>query len=222
MFGMIALKLVVGLLGLLLVVRLIGKKSLSEITPFDLIYTLVLGGILEESLYDDKVNIGHLLLALALWALMIYIIEQVVQKNERINRWIKGEAAVLVKNGVLNLKEISKNHIEMEQLREMLRQAECFSLENAKHVVLENAGQISVLKESEDNKVMTILLVDQGNIQKKVLQTHGLKESWLREKLKEEGHTNLEDIVYVEWSEERGFYVVTKSETEHRIYRIDG
>ena len=40
----------------------------------------------------------------------------------------------------------------MEQLRAILRQQECFSLENAKHVILENAGQMSVLKKSDDDK----------------------------------------------------------------------
>lgn len=40
----ITMKLVFGLIGLLLVVRLFGKKSMSEVTPFDLVYTLVLGG----------------------------------------------------------------------------------------------------------------------------------------------------------------------------------
>lgn len=56
MFSMIAVKLVIGLITFLLVVRLTGKKSLSQVAPFDLIYTLVLGGILEESIYDDAVH----------------------------------------------------------------------------------------------------------------------------------------------------------------------
>ncbi|MBZ1528162.1 DUF421 domain-containing protein [Leuconostoc mesenteroides] len=218
----IALKLIVGLLGLLVVVRLLGKKAISEITPFDLIYTLVLGGILEESIYDDKVNIGHLLFALFLWATMIYIIELVVQKNEKINRWLKGEPAVLIRDGVLNLKEISGNHIEMEQLRTMLRQQQCFSLENAKHTVLENAGQISVLKKSEEDKVMSLMLVDQGRIQYRVLQTHELEKSWLMENLEKEGYTMLRDILYVEWSEEKGFYILTNDDVINTTYRIDG
>ncbi|WP_285299792.1 DUF421 domain-containing protein [Lactiplantibacillus plantarum] len=218
----IALKLIVGLLGLLVVVRLLGKKAISEITPFDLIYTLVLGGILEESIYDDKVNIGHLLFALFLWATMIYIIERVVQKNEKINRWLKGEPSVLIRDGVLNLKEISGNHIEMEQLRTMLRQQQCFSLENAKHTVLENAGQISVLKKSEEDKVMSLMLVDQGRIQYRVLQTHELEKSWLMENLDKEGYTMLRDILYVEWSEEKGFYILTNDDVINTTYRIDG
>lgn len=222
MFLLIALKLIVGLIGLLLVARLLGKKAMSEITPFDLIYTLVLGGILEESIYDDAINVGHLLFALALWAVMIYIIETVVQKNETINRWIKGEPSILIRNGVVNLKELSRNHIEMEQLRTMLRQQQCFSLENAKHAVLENAGQVSVLKQSEENKVLTILLVDQGHIQHKVLQSHELEESWLMENLNKKGYTTLQDIFYVEWSEEKGFYILTTADTKNTLYRIDG
>lgn len=219
---LIALKLVFGLLGLLLVVRLIGKKSLSNITPFDLVYTLVLGGILEESIYDDKVNIGHLLFALSLWAVMIYFIERVVQRNDRVNRLLKGEPSILLKNGQMNVKELSKNHIEMEQLRTMLRQQQCFSLENAHHVVLENAGQISVIKKSEDDKVMSIMVIDEGVIQDRVLQTNELEKIWLIENLKQEGYVSLESILYAEWSEEKGFYVVTGSDVLNQTYRIDG
>lgn len=222
MFLTIALKILVGLLGLLIVVRVLGKKAMSEITPFDLIYTLVLGGILEESLYDDKVNVGHLLFAIALWAFLIYFIEKIVQKNEKINRWLKGEPSVLIKDGILNLKELTRNHIEMEQLRTMSRQQQCFSLENAKHVVLENAGQISVIVHSTEDKVLSIMLVDQGHIQKEVLKTHQLSKDWLIENLKKAGHETLKKLVYVEWSEEKGFYVITTGDTHSAVYRIDG
>lgn len=91
MYVQIASKLIVGLISLLIVIRLLGKKTLSEITPFDLIYTLVLGGILEEALYDDKIHVGHFLFAVILWGIMIYLIETVVQKNDKASNWfLKG------------------------------------------------------------------------------------------------------------------------------------
>ena len=52
----IASKLFFGLLALLVVTRLLGKKEMSQLTPFDFIYSIVLGGILEESIYDNKVS----------------------------------------------------------------------------------------------------------------------------------------------------------------------
>lgn len=222
MLLMITLKLIIGLFALLLVVRLIGKKSLSEITPFDLIYTLVLGGILEESIYDDKINISHLLIGIAVWGIMIYLVEIVVQKNEHINRWVKGEPAILIRDGVLNLKELNRNQIEMEQLRELARQHQCFSLENAKHIILENAGQVSVITHSSGDKVLSIMLVDQGKIQNRVLESHDLSEAWLMKELHQLGFNTLDSLLYAEWSKEKGFHVITKDDAVEKDYRIDG
>lgn len=218
----ISLKLVFGLVSLMLVTRVLGKKALADVTPFDLIYTLVLGGILEESIYDDKLNIGHLVFALFLWAALIYIIERIVQKNTRVSRLLKGEPSVIIRDGVINLKALSKNHIEMEQLRTMLRQQQCFSLENAKHVILESAGQVSVLKKSQEDSYISLMLVDHGIIQDRVLETHGLTRKWLLDNLNKEGYTILHEIIYVEWSTEKAFYILTNHDVMNKDYCIDG
>lgn len=218
----ISLKLVFGLVSLMLVTRVLGKKALADVTPFDLIYTLVLGGILEESIYDDKLNIGHLVFALFLWAALIYIIERIVQKNTRVSRLLKGEPSVIIRDGVINLKALSKNHIEIEQLRTMLRQQQCFSLENAKHVILESAGQFSVLKKSQEDSYISSMLVDNGIIQDRVLETHGLTRKWLLDNLNKEGYTILHEIIYVEWSTEKAFYILTNHDVTNKDYCIDG
>lgn len=222
MFVLIATKLAIGLAALLVVVRLLGKKSMSEITPFDLVYMLVLGGILEESVYDDTVNVGHLLFGIAVWACLIFLVEKVVQKSRAVNRLVKGEPSILVKDGVVNLKELNRNQIELEQLRELSRQHQCFSLENAKHIILENAGQVSLVVKSEEDKVLALMLVDRGQIQVPVLETHNLTTVWLKENLINQGYQSLDDLVYVEWSEEKGFYIVTKNDVTSKVYRIDG
>lgn len=218
----ISLKLVFGLVSLMLVTRVLGKKALADVTPFDLIYTLVLGGILEESIYDDKLNIGHLVFALFLWAALIYIIERIVQKNTRVSRLLKGEPSVIIRDGVINLKALSKNHIEMEQLRTMLRQQQCFSLENAKHVILESAGQVSVLKKSQEDSYISLMLVDHGIIQDRVLETHSLTRKWLLDNLIKESYTILHEIIYVEWSAEKAFYILTHHDVMNKDYCIDG
>ena len=217
----IASKLVVGLIGLLLVTRLLGKKTLSEITPFDLIYTLVLGGILEESLYDDKINVLHFLFAVALWEIMIYLLETVVQKKDKVNNFIKGIPSVLIYEGELNLSEIKSNHIEMEQLRSMLRSQNCFSLRMVKYAVLEIGGSVSVMKESEGNEEFSYLLVDEKVIEMNTLQSIGKDKKWLTESLKEKGYPNLEDIVYAEWSPKQGLYVKTYQQSEKKQIKLE-
>ncbi len=219
MYLQIALKLVIGMIGLLTVVRLLGKKSLSEATPFDLIYTLVLGGLLEESIYDDKVNPLHLLLAIALWGVTVYFIETIVQKNIKTNKVVKGEPSILIFDGELNLEEIKKNHISMDQLRALLRQQNCYSVQNAQFVIMEVGGQVTVVKNGQEDG-LSFQLIESGRIEEPVLQTIGKDRQWLLNELKKEGKT-LQEIVYAEWSFSGGLFIKTYEQSKQEIYRLD-
>lgn len=219
MYLQIALKLVIGMIGLLTVVRLLGKKSLSDATPFDLIYTLVLGGLLEESIYDDKVNPLHLLLAIALWGMTVYFIETIVQKNIKTNKVVKGEPSILIFDGELNLEEIKKNHISMDQLRSLLRQQNCYSIQNAQFVIMEVGGQVTVVKNGQEDG-LSFQLIERGRIEEPVLQTIGKDRQWLLNELKKEGKT-LQEIVYAEWSFSGGLFIKTYEQSKQEIYRLD-
>lgn len=217
----IGVKLVAGLIGLFVVTRLVGKKALSEFTPFDFIYALVLGGILEESIYDDEVNILHLFFALAIWGILIYLMEAMVQKIEFLKTWVEGKPSVLIVNGRLNYGELKRNNIEMEQLRGMLRQQGMFSLRAVRHCVMEVDGNVSLKEQGDVEDVFTYLLLDEGSMEDAVLETIGKDENWLLKSMAETGYTDMKKIVYVEWSEEQGFYVITDDEVVDREMHIE-
>lgn len=104
----IALKLVIGLIGLIVITRLLGKKEMSQVTPFDFIYALVLGGILEEGIYDKKVSIWQILFAIGVWGLSIYAIEVYSQKRDGMKNLIKGKPAIIIRNGKLDYRQMKK------------------------------------------------------------------------------------------------------------------
>lgn len=216
----ITIKVICGLLALLLVVRLLGKKELSQITPFDLVYLLVLGGLLEESIYDDLVTVWEVLYAIALWATLIFIIELIVRRFDKLRTVIKGEPSIIIKDGELDVKALKKNKLESEQLRTMLRQQGLFSLQDVKYAVLEPSGQLSILKDELSSPVtanmlsinpkkatITHLLVDEGRIEKKALNHIQKDEKWLQTQLAENGYKDLSKIYYAEWSKVDGFVV---------------
>lgn len=221
MYVSIITKMIAGFVGLLVIIRVVGKKSFSHITPYDLIYTLVLGGIIAPALYNQEVHIGHILFAMAIWGLLIYVIETLVQKNNNFTKQIKGKPAVLIEDGQLNLVELHKNHLEMEQLRALLRTQNCFSLENAEFALLEISGSLSVIQKSENKSVPTYLLINERKIQEHALHSIGKNKEWLMTHLKKEGYTNLKEIVYAEWSEKNGLYVKKYSDSKHNRPRID-
>lgn len=234
MYMEIASKLFFGLLALLLITRLLGKKEMSQLTPFDFIYSIVLGGILEESIYDDKVNPLHVWFAVAVWGSLLYIIEKLSQKYDKFRILLKGETSILIKDGEFNIDELNKNHLEMEQLRIMLRQQGVFSLSEVCDLFLEPGGTVSLKKYAKYDSVtpdmmnlnpkdesINFLFVDEGQINEGILKYAGKSKEWLYDSLAEEGYANLRKVLYAEWSETNGFYIKGYSKNKDDIKKVN-
>ena len=221
----IGIKLVFGLVALLVVTRLLGKKEMSQLTPFDFIYSIVLGGILEESIYDDKVSGLHVWFAAAVWGIMLYGIEKLSKSYDKFRILVKGETSILIRDGEFNIKELDKNHLEMEQLRVMLRQQGVFSLREVRDLYLEPGGTVSLRKYAKQDNVtpsmlgiepedesLNFLFIDEGEINEAILKYTGKSKEWLYDELQKEGYGNIKEILYAEWSETDGFFIKTYNE----------
>lgn len=227
MYLEIASKLFFGLIALIALTRLLGKKTMSQLTPFDFVYAVVLGGLLEETIYAKETNVTHLWFAIALWGIMMYLIEKGTGKFDILRIWIKGEPSIMMKNGVFNTDELRKSKLDMEQLRTVLRQQGIFDINEVKDIVLETSGKFSVnpykkqgsvtpemlgLDPTEDH--LSYLFVDKGDLNKNMLERLDKSEDWLSEQLKEKGYPALKDLLYVDWSPENGFRVKTRKDQE--------
>ena len=214
------MKLVIGLTALMVVIRLLGKKHLAEMTPYDIIYLIVFGGILDSTLYDNKISIRMFLFSLAVWAAAIFTVEKLVAEFNPLRILIKGEADQLISNGKINRKAFKKNQLEMEQVRSMLRHQGIFSLREVRDMYIEPGGQISINSfakyksiEAKDFDIETreeepsVLLIDEGEIKPEVLNAIGKTEEWLKKGIKEEGYNNIHEILYCEWSVTEGFFI---------------
>ncbi|WP_046173662.1 DUF421 domain-containing protein [Domibacillus indicus] len=226
-YAQIALKLLIGLFALILITRLLGKKEMSQLTPFDFIYALVLGGILEESIYDDKVSIWQVLFAVAVWGTAIYVIEVLTEKKRSIRKLLKGSPSLIIRNGELDLEQIRKNHLDIEQIRTMLRQQGIFSLREVRDLYLEPGGSISVNKHAASEAVTpdllnidapdkdpSYLLIEDGEVREEQLYFAGKTAGWLYDELTGKGYSGPGDILYAEWSEAEGFYIKTFKESQ--------
>lgn len=92
-------------------------NELSQLTAFDFIYSVILDGILEESIYDDKVTAFHVWFAAVLWRVMLFFIEKLLKRYDKVRVLPRGEKSILIQDGEFNVKESEVNHLKMEQLR---------------------------------------------------------------------------------------------------------
>lgn len=219
--GMIAVKLVAGFLGLWIMTRVLGKKEISQLTPFDFVSSLMLSELVGNTVYQEDVHLGQLLFSLAIWFILSYVFEKVTQYARKTRGPLEGSPSILIRNGEVDIKEMKKNRLDFEQLLMMLRQKDIFSVREVSYAIFETNGSLSVLKHSDYEAVqksdlsisegepgMTYNLLEKGRINDDGLKTLGKDRAWLMQQLRGSGYTDLEELAYVEWQEGRGLYIM--------------
>ncbi|MFP4015983.1 MAG: DUF421 domain-containing protein [Halanaerobiales bacterium] len=216
----ITIKLVAGFILLFTVTKLIGKTQINQITPFDYISALVMGELLGNAIYDNKISIIYVFYTLILWGLLVLLIEIVSQKVIKTRGVLEGNPAILIRNGIIDQKMLKKNKLNINTLQEMLRQKDVFTIREVEYAILESSGTLSVLKKSwaletsrDDFDLpvkpvnLAVTLIIDGQILWDNLESTDRNINWLKKEIEKEGYQDIEDIFYAEWLEQSGLFM---------------
>lgn len=207
MYTDIALKLIIGMLGVLFFLRVSGKAQMAQITPLDTVSAFVIGALVGGVIYNPDMDAWHLIFALLLWTLFNLLIRYCL-RFRLLRRIIKGDSVYIVKGGVLNLKVFRRNLLEMEQLRTLLRSQGVFSMFDVDDVRFETNGGVTVSTRGETSE--SYLLVNNGTVLDSSLHNAGRDRKWLAGQLGRFGFDDVRGLYCVEWTPGKGFYIVSR------------
>ena len=228
MFGFeikqITIELIIGFIALLVVSRVIRKTQIKQLTPFDFISAIVLGELLGNAVYDTDVKIWSVIYALILWSVLMLIVEIITQKFNKSRKVIEGEPAIIIRHGQIDYKVIKREKLDINNLLSMLRQKNCFSIREVEYAILEQGGDISILKKSEyDNPksqdlnlpfkpvFLPVSLILDGVVLKENLEAVGFDEEWLIKQVKNSGLKNIKEVFFAEWKEDEGIHIIPRN-----------
>ena len=216
----ITLELIVGFLTLLLVLKFLGKIQFSQITPFDFITGLVMGNFVGDAVFDEKIDITEIVYSIVLWGLLIYCVENLTQKYTTLRVMFEGKPTLLIKKGEILYKNLRKNHVDLNELQQLLRKQGYFSIYEAEYVILERDGQVSVvpkhkygaptkqdLKIPEKKLNLPFAFIMDGKLIKRNLSEAGFNEDWLKKQLSQKNINDYKEVLYAEWEEDRGLNI---------------
>ena len=205
-YGAIAMKLIVGMIGILAFLRITGKAQMGQLTPLDTVSAFVIGALVGGVFYNPDMTIWHLIFALAVWTAFNMLV-RFAMRSAYLRHLIKGESVFLVKDGVLNFRNFKRNSLEMEQFRLMLRQKGIFSMFDVDDVLFEANGAVTVL--SPGQTAYSVLLVNNGEIVESSLAQFNHTQEWVQKAIKRNGFRSPSELFCMEWTPRKGFYFVT-------------
>ena len=124
--------------------RLLGKKHVGEMGPFDLVILLILSESVQNSLVaDDKSVTGGLIVATTLFGIS-QLVGFLSWKSKKAERFIEGTPRILVRNGHVYAEALAREQLSHSELLEALRREGCTSVSKVRYAMLENDGAITI------------------------------------------------------------------------------
>ncbi|MFS9094021.1 DUF421 domain-containing protein [Streptococcus timonensis] len=196
-FATIAIKLALGLLSLVFVINVTGKGNLAPNSAVDQIQNFVLGGIIGGVIYNSSITIIQYVTILIIWTILILLLKWLNTNVSFIKQLIDGNPTIIIKNGKLDSEACRSKGLAATDVALKLRAQGIFQLKDVKRAVIEQNGQLIVVKMGDENPKYPI--ITDGVVQVEILETIGKSEEWLSEKLKEEGFEEVSNIFIAEY-----------------------
>lgn len=193
----IAVKLALGLLSLIFVINVSGKGNLAPNSASDQVQNYVLGGIIGGVIYSPSISILQYSIILLIWSILVLSLKWLKTHNNILKRLIDGQLTILIKNGKIDVEACRSVGLTASDVALKLRGQGIFQLKQVKRAVLEQNGQLIVVQAGEENPKYPVIA--DGTIQTDVLESIDKSNSWLLEKLAEQGYTDVSNIFIAEY-----------------------
>jgi uncharacterized membrane protein YcaP (DUF421 family) len=130
---------------LLLLTRIVGRRELSSMEPFDLILLIVLGDLIQQGVTQSDYSLTGLLIAASTFALLAIGVSYVSFRVRRLRPVLEGEPIVIVRDGEIIERNLRRERITVEELQAAARLEQIASIDDVRWVVPETGGQISFI-----------------------------------------------------------------------------
>ncbi|KAA9012534.1 DUF421 domain-containing protein [Niallia endozanthoxylica] len=187
------------------IMRLMGKSTIIQMTPYDLVAIIIVGTIASEPLISTE--FWPTLYALAILT-VFHLFFSWLTLSQFANRFFLGEPTLLIKKGVILEDNLEKSRLSVAQLLSILRSKGYPQIADVDYAMLEPIGEVSIIPKAEntpvtvqhmeisiDDEGLPISVIIDGKIQYRNLALLGKSKEWVMDYL-DKNNVAVKDIIY--------------------------
>lgn len=131
--------------GVMILLRVVGRRELATMEPIDLILLVVLGDAMQQGLTQGDNSVTGSLIVIFTIGLIQVALAYIAFRSSRMRTVLEGEPLVLIENGNVLDRNLRRARIAREELAEEARLSQVVSLSEVAWAVLETSGKISII-----------------------------------------------------------------------------
>lgn len=129
--------------------RVLGKREVSQFTPFDLILLLTLANAVQNAMVGDNISLPAGMAAALTLLGMNFSLNLLLARQVKLRHWLEGTPTLLLRHGKVEWLAMKRERIDMEVLLTAIREHGLQSVHEVELAVLELDGSISVIGEHQ-------------------------------------------------------------------------
>jgi uncharacterized membrane protein YcaP (DUF421 family) len=140
-------------IGLLVVMRLSGRRTLGQMTPFDFVLLLIVAETTQQALLGEDYSVSNSMLLIVTLFATDTLFSYLKQWSTHVAKWIEGQPTVLISMGRLDARALKRSRISPDDILEAAREQQGLErLSQIRFAVLEISGTISIIPEKDGHK----------------------------------------------------------------------
>jgi uncharacterized membrane protein YcaP (DUF421 family) len=142
----IVIRAAVAFLFILLLTRIVGRRELNTLEPFDLILLVTIGDLVQQGVTQNDFSVTGLALAVGTIAVLTVLFSYLPWRFRVLRPVLEGEPVILIEDGNVIDKNLRKHRLTHEEVAAEARFQQIDSLDGVRWAVLETSGKISFIK----------------------------------------------------------------------------
>ena len=188
----IVLRSIIIYLIVLIIFRLMGKRQLGQMQPFELVLTLIIADLATIPMAEVGVPVLHGIIPLFTLVVLHFILTFISRCSATLSKIISGKPVIIINPKGIDYKALKKLNLSTDDLFEALRGCGYFSIAQIQYAIMETNGKVSVmpkaefspvtngdLKTASDDSFLPIVLISEGKLMKDNMALSGLSEKEL-------------------------------------------
>ncbi len=137
----------------IIVMRLMGKRQIGEMEPFELVITLIIADLATIPMSDPTIPIWYGILPLLVIHIIHFFVVKLQCKSKTIRNILSGSPVIVISPTGIDYQKLKELDICKDELMELLRSKDVFDIKDIDYAILESSGKLSVVPKGEGKRV---------------------------------------------------------------------
>lgn len=218
----------------LAVIRLMGKRQVGEMQPFEFVITLIIADLACNPMAELSVPLVHGIVPIVTLMIVHFLICFFARKLQFVRYILTGKPAIVINPNGINYKELKELNMTLDDLIELMRGCNVFKIEEIAYAIIETNGNLCVIKKSEAENVtrgdlkvkvsqssLPINIIMDGKLMHENIRLSGIDDNFINDCVSKANIKNIKDVLIMTLDNNGVVFIQSKKSNSYQNLETD-